>query len=346
MTEKRRTPRISVGTGNARVRRQKNSRRQRTVLIIGLIVLLVVLAIPATGYVRTFVLPPRQTVVRVNDTTYSLGYLVNILRTFQFSAQPGESGLDASLPFQIINTIAESELVRQGAPRYGITVTAEEIDHEVRERIMGLSESPNSDLDREFQERYRRYLNTVQLDEAIHKDIVVRDIYREKLRETLGRDVPSVLPHLHLYQLRVATPEIADEIRTQFARGTPFSELVSNFASDPEVIRKEGEVGWIPLEIVPGSDRQIIEQLSVGELSDPQPVFNSELGQTTYSMYLITERVEAREVADENREKLKTNILQEWINEERSNNIVDTRFNSKLYEWVIKQLRLTENRNP
>ena len=55
------------------VLRRSNQARQRITLIVICLALVVVAGILIAGYVIAFVMPPRQTVVRVNDTSYSRG---------------------------------------------------------------------------------------------------------------------------------------------------------------------------------------------------------------------------------------------------------------------------------
>ena len=170
-------------------------------------------------------------------------------------------------------------------------------------------------------------------------------MYREFLREHLGQRVERVQPQVHLYSIEIPPVDdplrLAEEIRTGYVRGAPFDELVKrdDLAQTSEAVRKGGEIGWVPRRILPDIDVLLFDDLEEKKLSDPIPSFNAQEGTTTYTVYLISEKTEAREVEDNHYEILKTRVLQDWINEERKNNNVDTRFDSNRYEWVITQLR-------
>lgn len=326
---------------------QRERSRQRAAIVTGAFIVLLVLALPVYGYVTTFIAPPRQWVVRVNEKTFTLGYLVKLLRMSQQGPQSQALG---TLPFQLIDLLAQNELIKQGAPRYNITVAQDELDKEIRERILGTpgegSQTPPEQLEREFQERYRQYLNLIRLSAGEHRQVVLYDVYREKLREVLGQGVPTVLPQVHLYSIEVENQARAEEVRRQYERGTPFAKLVGQFSADPEAVRKDGEVGWVPRGVFLDLDETIFS-LEPGKLS--QVIARSDPAggrQETYIFYLVQEKSEAREVDPGNREILKTRALEKWVQQERERNRVETSFDSDKYAWVIKQLRISQPAQP
>ena len=334
-----------------RSRWQREQRKTRVALLGGLAAILLILAIPVYGYYDTFIAPPREWIIKVNDKTYTQGDLVQLLRTYQRSAISGEDFNLGTLPFQLINTLTENELIRQGAPREGITVTNAEIDAEVRLRFLGDttdSTTPADQLDRDFQEQYREYLNLIKRSDQEYRELVEYDLYREALREHLGQRVERVQPQVHLYSIEIPlvnTPlQLAEEIRTEYMRGTPFEELVmrADLAQPAEAVRRGGEVDWVPRGVFTEVDTLIFDDLEVGKLSDPIPSFDARQGTTTYTIYLVQEKTEAREIQEEHLEILKTRALQDWIDEERESNDVDSRFSSARYEWVITQLQRSD----
>ena len=351
MVEKDQGQRLRPSQRRTRSRQQQENRRQRGMFLVGVAAILLILAIPAYGYYDNIFSPPRETVVRVNDTTFDLGYLVKIMRMLQGGGVTGTQDQSlGSLPFQVVQTLADNELIRQAAPRENITVTSQEVDQEVRQRILGNveeEETPADQLEREFQERYRRYLTQIKISENDHRQIVLNDLYRERLRELLGQSVASVLPHAHLYTLPLTasdSDEVADEVRTQFARGESFESLLEQFVTNPDTVRRGGEVGWVPQGAFPELDSLIFEDLEVGQLSDPILDFDPSSGEGVTTFYLVTERAEARALEDQYREVLKSRSLQEWLNRERAANDVRIPFDSDQYSWVIEQLQKSSGR--
>jgi hypothetical protein len=328
---------------------EKDRRKQRVVIGLGLVVALLVIAIPLYGWVTTFIMPPRETIVRVNDTSYDMGYLLKIMRMVQRQSEAqGQQVNLGTIPFQLVSDLAEDELILQGSQAIGLKVTEEELSTQLRSEFLGAesvdSGASEADLDTEFRERYRQFLNQVQLSAGEYEDIVTRTLYRQKLEEHLGATVPTELPQIHLYALAVQTQQQADEAKTEFARGAPFAEIVAAHSLDPEAVRTEGEVGWAPYGVLdPTVADFLFNELELGEISDPIPQFDSASSQEFFVLYYIPEREESREVSEVNFASLRDQAVVEWVSAQRDINDVLTAFDSNQYAWLAKKLQLTTN---
>lgn len=321
----------------------------RLAFSIAAAVVLVILAIPAYGYYATFMAPPREWVMRVNDTTFTRGDMVKVIRLDLLGdTAQGEPANIGNMPFQALQKMLSRELIRQGSPRYNISVSDEQIDAETRLRILPVTEGNEAspeEIESEFRERYRQYLNLIQLSEEEHREIVAHDLRRERLREILGQEVSTVLPQIRLYSLDVESADVAQEAQTEFSRGATFEELVERYSVITQAVRQGGEIGWIPRGVRPDLD-DLIFGLETGVLSEPRQEFGGGSGQEgdageRTTLYLVTEKAEAREVDLQNLEILKTRALEAWLGEERENNEVRTQFDSDIYEWVLKQLSMS-----
>ncbi|MBI2165360.1 MAG: peptidylprolyl isomerase [Chloroflexi bacterium] len=342
MSPKERAPEVRPTRRQAH-RWQKEQRRQRIAIVAGIAALLIIVSIPLYGFVATFILPPKKVIARVNDTTFTTGYLVRLLRMQQKGAEATGQNLDlGSMPFQLVNVLTENELIRQASPRYNISVSDEEIQAEVRIRIMGKPKegdsTPPEQLDRDFKERYRQYLNQIQLPEQEHRRIVRWDLSREKLRELLGQEVPTVLPHIRLYSMTLPDQQKVDEVQRKLKQGFTFQQLAKDFSTLPSA-QQGGDQGWMPKGILDTQLEEKLFKLKKGELTEP--IAKPEAG---FDLYYVEDVAEARPVEDKHRESLKTNALQEWVNQERSKNRVEFSFDSDTYAWVVKQLKISESR--
>lgn len=321
-------------------RRERERRRQRLVLLLSAAAVLLVLAIPIAGYIVNFVLPPRRVVVRVNEVTFTLGDLVKVMRMLQ----AGNRMLGApfnlgTAPFSVVQALVDNELIRQAAPRYNIVVTEEEVDREIRRRIVGEpgpDGTPSPEEERAFREAYRQYLSLIQMSDAEYRRIVRYDLYREKMLEVLGQEVPTVAPQVHLYLIAVPDSETAREVQDRFRRGIPFDELAREFSTDPS--REDGgDIGWFPQGVLPEEVDSRVFRLEVNEISEPIPRPDG-----TFALYYLAERADARPVEEEHREVLKARALEQWLQEERSRQEVEVRLDSDTYAWLIRQLRLSD----
>lgn len=349
MLDKERIQAANLGRRRRGSNMERDQQRQRIVIILGIVLALLVIAIPVYGWVTTFIMPPRVTIVRVNDTSYNMGYLLKMMRMVQRQSESeGQRVNLGTLPFQFVNDLATDELVLQGSQAIGIKVTEEELTERLHEEFLRDTDDnravTEADLLVEFRERYRQFLNQIQLSAEEYEEIVTRNLYREKLEEHLGATIPDRLPQVHLFGLGVKTPEEAEEVRTKFARGTPFADLVAEYSVDPEAIRTDGEIDWVPRDVLDATIKDFIfDEIVVGEISEPVSQFNSETNQEFYVLYHVAEREEAREVSEANFENLRSVAVTKWVSAQRELNDVSTTFDSNQYAWLAKKLQLTTN---
>ena len=351
MVDKERIQAANLGRRHRGSNLERDKRKQRVVIVLAVIVALLVVAIPLYGWVTNFILPPRETIVRVNDTSYNMGYLVKLMRMVQRQTEAqGQTVNLGTIPFQIVQNLEQDELIVQGAQAIGLTVTEEELDAELRTQFLGELDpdagTSEAELETEFRERYRQFLNQIQLSAKEHREVVIRNLYRQKLEVHLGATIPTELPQVHLYALAIQSEEEADEARTQFARGTPFAQLVEEHSQDPEVVRREGEIDWVPRGVLDSAVADFVfDKLPVGEISEPISQFDSSTNQRFYLLYYVPEREELREVSPDNFAILRAQAVEDWVLEQRELNDVTSSFDSDQYAWLAKKLQLTTTLN-
>ena len=320
-------------------RRQQEKRKQR--IAVGFITgfILLVVGVVVYGYVSTFVMPPRQVIVRVDETRYTMGDMIQILRMMQRGSEFFGQRMDLStVPFQIPLSLAQREIIARAVPRFDISITEPEIDEEIRVRLMPNvpegEEVNQEQLEREFNERYRQYLNAIQFSEGEYRDLVKADLERDALRESVGADVPSVQEQVHLHAIALGQGSDFAVFESKFQDGTPWEQLIEEFNQDPNLANEDGDLGWVPRDVYQDLDG-IIFNLEAGELSEPIYEQNVQL------VYMVSEKSEARELEEEDRETLKTRALQKWLDDQWDNYDIETSFTSEDYAWVTKQLGIS-----
>ena len=134
---------------------EKENSRKRLILIFGATVLTIISGLIILGWYVQYHSPPRVKAAVVNDIRFSQGDLVKRVRMIQ-AAQDyrGESGtgftdilrvlynndIDVSLgPFNL--GMVQMELLKQGAPDYGISVTEKDIDRAIKKMLFKNAES-------------------------------------------------------------------------------------------------------------------------------------------------------------------------------------------------------------
>ncbi len=345
---------IHIDRRRAVVQQPRFRLRQKITFITLALSIAAILGIFIVGYIIAFVLPPRELVVRVNDVEYHRGDLVELVRINQKTAEFFGGTFDASSSvFESLQMIVEKEIILQSAPSHGITVSEAEVDAQIDSVMRPSSnfESGKSDeqIDRETRERYSSYLNTIQIDESTHRDIVRRTMARERFRQYIGDSVPFVAEQVRVHRLIMPALGEIDIMKVKFEDATrdaktpqdlavAYSKVVREFSSDtPATLRRGGDLGWIAEGVIPEYERDFF-YLEPGEISEP--VKNKENANQAI-FFMISERHMAQELSAGVRDELKTRALQEWVNKERKNYEVYAVFNSDIYSWIFKQLRLS-----
>ena len=332
---------------------QREQGKQRALVVAAIIAILFILAIPAYGYWSNFVAPPRSVVLQIDDTKYTLGFITNYLKGLQALGGPVDISVE---PFRLMQQLQQNELIRSGAISEGITLDPSVLDQEIRDRIIGISpelaEVPEDQLDREFNEAYRQFLDTSNLSEEQHRGFVEASLLRDKLREVLGAAVPTTAKQANISWIVIdsrlsegeeavfAAQESVLEVSERLQRGEDFAALAEAFSDDRSTAVNGGEYGWVPEDAFGILDETIFS-LEPGEVSE-----GVNTGDFTY-FFKVKEFDEEREVEPVMLDRLKEGVLQQWLADERGNHRITSCFGSGSvggacdwqYDWLIKQMR-------
>lgn len=338
----------------AELRRSGLKKRQRLIISSMTISVLIVIFVFVIGYFIAFVMPPRELVVKVNDTEYTRGDLLELVRIDQKTTEFMGGKFNASSGvFESLQQTVENEIIKQISPSHGIVISEEEVDSIVDGMMrpsdnQSLGKSEEQIL-RETSERYLSYLNTLQISEEKHRSIVRHNALRESFRQYIGDSVPYVAEQVNVYRIITpitsemeimvikfedATRDIDDPDKLKEA----YKSIVREFSRDnSEIIRLGGEIGWVPRNVLLDFEGLFFD-LEPGKLSEPIPDPNND---SQLIFFMISDREKARELSPETRDELKTKALQDWINTERKSHDIYAVFNSDIYNWIFTQLRLT-----
>ena len=315
--------------------------RSKNTLIIGVAVIaILIVAIPGLSYYNLFVAPNREPVARVNDTVFTMGYYMQRLRAVDRVTASGGGTVDlATEPFQLITTIQNEELVRQGSPRLNVHVTQEEVERAVRERMLpppGEKEdiSPQ-ELERNFQARSRERLRDMGISAEEYKKSVRAGLLTDKMKERLSDRVPAVEEHANLYGILLDRNswEKAAQLKKRLNEGERFQTVARDSSTDEESRSLGGELGWLPKGAKGGLFDEVVFSIETNKVSDP--VDTSE----GIWIVMVVERDPARKVEGKARELLKARALEAWLDDERRENVVEQYFDSKRYQYVVEKLK-------
>jgi foldase protein PrsA len=307
-----------------------------------LLTLLLALVIPATGYYVVFVRPHQETAVIVNEVRYSWGDYLARTRLVIAQAQATGAFQPATmnnLVFDMIEEIERQEIVSQFATQEGISATQEEVDQKVRTQILGAAAASDNEYpEAEYQERYRRRLTLLRMNEATFRNVAEVEVLRGKLEQSLKERLPATVQQRHLQVIRASDIETARIALERIDSGEDFAIVASEMSSDSQTRDIGGDLGWTPMGVQDAFDAVLFE-LEPGAVS--QPLY----GQSGVFIVKAIGEPEVRVVEERHISRLESQALNTWLLERRQE-LVDLGrlsrptggLSSDRYIWVLDQL--------
>lgn len=196
---------------------QQQKKRQRRMLIAGIAVIAAVGGILGGGWYTNEYQPLRQTVIRVNDTEFSMRYYIDMLELQYIYGVNND----------MATFIEQNELIRQGveAENLGITVSDNEIDEELK--------GYDPPLGREY------------------RDVARTSILTEKLlSEHFEREVPLSTEQRQVMAMFLESEEQVAEVRAKLENGEDFGQLAGELSLEVFSKNDNGDLGWYPKGIL------------------------------------------------------------------------------------------------
>ena len=200
---------------------QEQKKRQRRILIAGIAVIATVGGILGSGWYAKEYQPLQQTVIRVNDTEFSMRYYIDMLElSYMYSISADEKTF-----------IEQNELIRQEVEvgDFGITVSDSEIDEAIR--------SYDPPLGRKYGD--------------VARDVARVNVLTKKLLdEHFEQEVPLSAEQRHIMAMFLESEDQATEVRTRLENGEDFEQLAGELSLEDFSKTNNGNLGWHPRGIL------------------------------------------------------------------------------------------------
>jgi len=297
---------------------------KRTGFIIVSVVIVLILVIVGVSYYQNYTAPFRLTVITVDDTS---------IRMDCFLKKARAAGVEN--PMVMLETLTKEQIIKLEAPGYGIEVTPEDVNQQLRRIAQGnsgiISES-------EFKEWYRQQLNESGLSDSEYKEMATTGLLATRLHESLAERVPTIAEQVHVYMIQLEAYEDAEKVRARWEAGEDFADLAREVSLHGQSREKGGDVGWVPRGVmVPGLEYAAFN-LSPGDVSEPLPT-----GEGGYYLIMVSEKADARELDEDSLQKLRVGALEKWLLEEMKFHEIrwhgfNNGFDSETNAWIVWQL--------
>ena len=325
----------------------KQRRRRTNAIITASAILAFIIIVGVGGWYWVYQVPLKAPVIKVNDQSISIMYLLNLC--LMNSSAPTDT-------MSMIQSIIDNCIVEQVAsqPPYNIKISEADIDKGLRAEAnsyyYGSSDTTTTTTtaaesataiptvttattttaaqtvtDAEFNEWYRQQLNKSQLSAAQFRDLEKVSLIEAQLETYLENRMPTTTDQLHVFDIVAPDLTTAQDIQTRINNGEDFQTIAREQSQDSDTAAKGGDMGWLPLNALDSSLSSTANNLPIGQVSAPvqtstaaQDAASSSDGSNTepYYLLMVTEKSTGREIDPQYVSYLQTNLLQDWLTKE------------------------------
>lgn len=223
MAKKRRVEKPKEYTRRQLSHAQQAKRRQRIIFLSGASIIAAVIIIILVGWYVGEYRPMHRTVIKINETEFTTGYFIDLLKLL--GANNPQQPLDA-LATTVQNAIIESELIRQAARDFGITVSDEEVKKSLEEAGAPVNN--------------------------VYMDIFRNQKLQPKLRDDyFGAELPASDNQVYMMAMLVESEDVAREIHDKLVSGDNFTALAKDYGQNYYSKNSPyGDFGWHPAAVL------------------------------------------------------------------------------------------------
>jgi parvulin-like peptidyl-prolyl isomerase len=242
---------------------------------------------------------------------------------------------NVSLPLDVLDDMIDDELIRQESAKRSIVVTADDVQQEV-ETTFGYERNPPTPtptptptgegptptpeptvelMSREkFDTNYSEYVlalrRQVGMTEDRFRQLFEGTVYRRKLGEALGAELPTSEEQVHARHILVQTEDEAKAALARINAGEDFATLATELSLDTSA--QGGDLGWFPRGQMVSEFENAAFALEPGQISQP---ISSTYG---YHIIQVLERDSNHPLDDVVLEQRKSSALDTWLTEQRA----------------------------
>lgn len=197
---------------------------------------------------------------------------------------------------QVLEQLIELVLVRQASPQLGVVLEEAAVEAALQEAIVEIG----------GEEALRTHLTEIGLSREQFQQELEQELLFSKVLEALTAPLPTAEEQVHLRQIVVDSPAIAQEVLARYQAGEELSFLATVYSLDAPSRESGGDLGFVPQGVLPTEVEQAAFALKPGQVS--------QLIQTPMGVYIIQVIArELRELPTEVWEARRLQVYQEWI---------------------------------
>ncbi|MBI4785574.1 MAG: peptidylprolyl isomerase [Chloroflexi bacterium] len=171
---------------------------------------------------------------------------------------PGGQEAIKSLRQQVLDQMINDVVIAQQAEKEGLKLT----DNDLNARLAQMIQDAGS------VDKLNEYLSKNQLSLADFCAQIRANIVGEAMLNQVTKALPSSVEQVHVRQILVASPQLAQQLLTQLRAGADFAALAKQYSLDEASKVNGGDLGWAPKGRFDPQFEAIAFQLKPGQISD------------------------------------------------------------------------------
>lgn len=275
------------------------------------------------------------------NTSFMLEYLNGQIRQIDSMLSEAYATL---LGKEVLDRMAQEEVIRQEATRRGIAVSQEEIDRAIEEQfgydrdaamaalltptvvptvpvtaetaltVTATPEPtpvPKEEFDRRYQEYVKTYLKPSGLSEAKFRAMVEASLLYDKLRQAMAAELPQAMEQVQIRYFSLPTQEEAGQVAERLDKGEKWEEIAAEIKADEESQAYTSEPDWATRGFLA---EQFGEEAANTVWETPVQQYTAPLAGTDGRWYLVQVMGrEVRELESWLRSYEEQRVFQEWL---------------------------------
>jgi hypothetical protein len=273
---------------------QQEKRRQRITFLSGIVIIIIVIGIIVGGVAATRTSDWLSKVQADSGTiTIKKADYADQLKLFQVGIY-NSSAMTNESPLRIIE---DSYLIKDKTKEVGIAVSKTEIDNIILASF-GMSNKSISDTD--FQTQYNNMLSNYGISDSEFRTIMETSLLNTKLQEYFVNQTPASGEQAAVEQIIFFNESEANDVTQRWRGGEEFTTLSVEYSD-------YSQSGWVAVDALDDSIRNVISTVEIGNISDPISIGNtSDDTSSSIGYYVIIKVLERKD------DVLPDNLRQEW----------------------------------
>ncbi len=295
-------------------------KKKRTIGIIILIAILIVIGVAAFFAFNGIKSHKNDVIATVNGTEIKADYL---MKRMMFDGTDIEDAREI---------LIEEQVIRQTGPS-----VVQISEQELQQYELSLMEARTGASDPDQLKGFLKELANASGFSVEELELLLyTGILSEKLDQYLQNHIQTVEEQVHLAVIIFDTEEALNQTLARIGEGEEFEDLAAELNESEELKANRGDLGWMPrLALQENVASSVFDEIEVGQITQP-----FQLGDTSYALFYLLGREEAREVDTDILESLKANALSDWVVAQKAlSDIERPEITNEQESWINWQLQ-------